>query len=288
MASQSSPSMRPLNVGDVVSAAISLFRTNFNTFLGLNLKAVLWFFVPVYGWARSLMIQSQIARLGFQELMRRPETVAASLQAVEPRLWPFLGIALLVWLIQLAVGYAASFAMGIVMLPISIIGTAGEAAAALSGLLMVIVQLVVLAAQMWIQARLYLWNIVLAMEPDVDSTTAITRSWELTKGNGVRVLFVLLVAYLVMLPLYVLMFAIPVLIAVPFFGSGLLEGEGSTAAVLGLLFAFLIFLLLAFLIGVLTAPFFQTIKSVLYYDLRSRREGLDIQFRDRPRDQRGS
>jgi len=99
---------------------------------------------------------------------------------------------------------------------------------------------------------------------------------------------VLLVAYLVMLPLYVLMFAIPVLIAVPFFGSGLLEGEGSTAAVLGLLFAFLIFLLLAFLIGVLTAPFFQTIKSVLYYDLRSRREGLDIQFRDRPRDQRGS
>ena len=257
MASQSSPSMRPLNVGDVVSAAISLFRTNFNTFLGLNLKAVLWFFVPVYGWARSLMIQSQIARLGFQELMRRPETVAASLQAVEPRLWPFLGIALLVWLIQLAVGYAASFAMGIVMLPISIIGTAGEAAAALSGLLMVIVQLVVLAAQMWIQARLYLWNIVLAMEPDVDSTTAITRSWELTKGNGVRVLFVLLVAYLVMLPLYVLMFAIPVLIAVPFFGSGLLEGEGSTAAVLGLLFAFLIFLLLAFLIGVLTAPFFS-------------------------------
>jgi len=278
--------MRPLNVGDVVSAAISLFRTNFKPFVGLNLKAVLWFFVPVYGWARGLMIQAQIARLGFQELMRQPETIAQSLEAVEPRLWPFLGIALLVWLIQAAVGYAASFALGIVMIPISVVGAAGEAAAALSALLMVGVQLVVFAAQLWIQARLYLWNIILAMEPETESTTAITRSWELTQGNGIRVLFVLLVAYLVMLPLYALTLGIPVLIAIPFIGRGLVEGDGGAAAVLGIVLALLVFIALAVLVGILTAPFFQTIKSVLYYDLRSRREGLDIQFRDRPRDSR--
>jgi hypothetical protein len=139
---------------------------------------------------------------------------------------------------------------------------------------------------MWVQARLYLWNIILAMEPETDSTTAITRSWELTQGNGIRVLFVLLVAYLVMLPLYALTFGIPMLIAIPFFGSGVVEGDGGEAVVIGLLLAFLVFLALALLVGVLTAPFFQTIKSVLYYDLRSRREGLDIQFRDRPRDSR--
>ena len=278
--------MRPLNVGDVVSAAISLFRTNFKPFVGLNLKAVLWFFVPVYGWARGLMIQAQIARLGFQELMRQPETIAQSLEAVEPRLWPFLGIALLVWLIQAAVGYAASFALGIVMIPISVVGAAGEAAAALSALLMVGVQLVVFAAQLWIQARLYLWNIILAMEPETESTTAITRSWELTQGNGIRVLFVLLIAYLVMLPLYALTVGIPIIIAIPFIGRGLIEGDGSAAAVSGIVLALLVFIGLAVLVGILTAPFFQTIKSVLYYDLRSRREGLDIQFRDRPRDSR--
>ncbi|NEQ42139.1 MAG: DUF975 domain-containing protein [Leptolyngbya sp. SIOISBB] len=282
--------MRPLNVGDVVSAAISLFRTNFGTYIGLNLKSVLWFIVPIYGWARGLMIQSQIARLGFQELMHQPETVAQSLRAVEPRLWPFLGVGMLVWLIQVAVGYAVSFVMTIVMVPISVIGGAGgDAAAILSGLLMVGVQLVVVAAQMWVQARLYLWNLILAMEPDTESTTAITRSWELTQGNGVRVLFSLLVAYLVMLPLYALMIIIPIIIAVPFLGGGLLEGDvPSTAAILGILFAILVFLALTILIGILTAPFFQTIKSVLYYDLRSRREGMDIQFRDRPRDQRDS
>jgi hypothetical protein len=287
MASQPASPIRPLNVGDVVSAAISLFRTNFGTFIGLNLKSVLWFIVPVYGWARGLMIQSQIARLGFRELSRQPETVNQSLQAIEPRLWTFLGIGLLVWLIQAAVGYAVSFAMTIVTLPISIIGGAGgEAAAALSALLLVVVQLAVLAAQLWIQARLYLWNLILAMESDIESTTAINRSWELTKGNGVRVLFSLLIAYLVMLPLYALTMVVPVLIALPFLG-GLLESDTpSTAAVLGILFAVLVFIALAIVVGIFTAPFFQTIKSVLYYDLRSRREGIDIQFRDRPRDQR--
>ncbi|RZM79584.1 hypothetical protein DYY88_12785 [Leptolyngbya iicbica LK] len=177
--------------------------------------------------------------------------------------------------------------MTIVTFPISIIGSAGgEAAAALSALMLVVVQLVVLAAQLWIQARLYLWNLILAMESEIESTTAINRSWELTKGNGVRVLFSLLIAYLVMLPLYALMIVIPVLIAIPFLG-GLLESEApSAAAVVGILLAVFVFLVLAIVVGIFTAPFFQTIKSVLYYDLRSRREGMDIQFRDRPRDQR--
>ncbi|MGD1861725.1 MAG: hypothetical protein ACFB0E_17370 [Leptolyngbyaceae cyanobacterium] len=231
------------------------------------------------------MIQAQIGRLGFQELMRTPETVAQSLRAIEPRLWPFLGIAILVSLIQVAVSYAMSFALSFLMIPVSIIGGAGEAAAALSALLMVGVQLVILAAQMWMQARLFLWDMILAMEPDTESTAAITRSWELTKGSGARVLLVLLVAYLVMLPLYGLMLAVPLIIAVPFFSTGLVEGDGSAIAALALLLAFLVFLLLALVVGILTSPFFQVIKSVLYYDLRNRREGLDIQFRDRPHSQ---
>jgi hypothetical protein len=33
--------------------------------------------------------------------------------------------------------------------------------------------------------------------------------------------------------------------------------------------------------GVLVLPFWQSIKAVMYYDLRSRREGIDLQLRDR-------
>ncbi|MGF1459763.1 MAG: hypothetical protein ACFBSG_12140 [Leptolyngbyaceae cyanobacterium] len=282
MTSKSARPMRPLNVGDVVSAGISLLRSNFKTFSGLSIKAALWFLVPVYGWARGIMIYAQIGRMGFQEMRRQPETATQSLRAVEPRLWPFLGIALLVFLIQMAVSYALSFAVGIVILPISLVGSAGEAMAVLSALLAFVAQLVVLGAQMWVQARLFLWDLILALEPELESTAAITRSWELTKGSGVRILLTLLVSYLVILPLYALMIVIPLLVALPFLGSGFLEGGGNEAAVLGILLALLVFLVLAFGVIVLASPFFQTIKSVLYYDLRSRREGLDIQLRDRP------
>ena len=44
--------------------------------------------------------------------------------------------------------------------------------------------------------------------------------------------------------------------------------------------------LLGFIIGLLSniliLPFWQAVKAVIYYDLRSRQEGLGLQLRDRP------
>lgn len=37
---------------------------------------------------------------------------------------------------------------------------------------------------------------------------------------------------------------------------------------------------LALLSNSLIAPFWQTLKAVVYYDIRSRREGIDLQIRD--------
>jgi hypothetical protein len=37
---------------------------------------------------------------------------------------------------------------------------------------------------------------------------------------------------------------------------------------------------LSFVGGALILPFGQTVKAVVYYDLRSRREGLGLQLRD--------
>jgi hypothetical protein len=37
---------------------------------------------------------------------------------------------------------------------------------------------------------------------------------------------------------------------------------------------------LSFSGGALIVPFWQTVKAVVYYDLRSRREGLGLQLRD--------
>ncbi|MDB9527049.1 hypothetical protein PN498_13695 [Oscillatoria sp. CS-180] len=286
MAYQSPRRMRPLNVGDVVSGGISLLRSHFKTYSGLSLKAALWYLIPVYGWARGLMIFAQIGRLGFQEVVHQPETPAVALRKVEPRMWSFLGVAFLVGIIQLAINYAISAVAGVVIVPLAAMGAAGAAAAVLSGVLVVLVQVVVFAAQTWIQARFWLYDMIIAMEPDKDATSSISRSWELTQGSATRVLFVLLVSYLVMLPLYLLTL-VPFLFTIPFFSNTTGDG-GSSDIALGIAFsiALLVFIILLFFAIVLAAPFFQSIKAVLYYDLRSRREGLDIRISDRPQDRR--
>jgi hypothetical protein len=279
--------MRPLNVGDVVSAGISLLRANFKTYLGLSCKAALWYLIPVYGWARGLMIFGQIGRLGFQEVVRQPETVPASLRKVEPRMWSFLGVAILVAIIQIAINSGISAVSSVLMVPLLAIGVAGAAAGALSGLLTVLLQLAAIAAQTWFQARFWLYDLIIAMETETDATSSITRSWELTSGSTIRVLFVLLVAYLVMSPIFLLTM-VPFIFTIPFFASFSPETGFNPALGVALLVAFLAFMVLMFFAVILTMPFFQSIKAVLYYDLRSRREGLDIRFSDRPRDRRGS
>jgi hypothetical protein len=43
---------------------------------------------------------------------------------------------------------------------------------------------------------------------------------------------------------------------------------------------FLISLALSILMGALLIPFWQAIKAVIYYDLRTQKEGIDLEIRD--------
>jgi hypothetical protein len=276
----------PLNVGDVVSGGISLLRANFKTYLGLSVKGVLWSLIPVYGWAKASLMYATIGRHGFREVIHQPETVNLVHQKLSPRMWVFLGVGLLVGLIQFAVNYGISTVGSIVTIPLIALGGAGATAVALSGLLMVLAQLVIFTAQMWFQARFWLYDMILAMELEIDATSSISRSWELTKGSATRVLMVLLITYLVLSPLFALAF-VPFLFTIPYFVNTSWETPDPTlvGAIFLAVFAFILLLLLALM---LSMPLWQSIKSVLYYDLRSRREGMDIQFRDHGGDRSGT
>ncbi|MEM9163137.1 MAG: hypothetical protein AAGC54_08710 [Cyanobacteria bacterium P01_F01_bin.4] len=286
----SSPSpIRPLNIGNVVSAGLSLYRTNFKTYTGLSLKALLWYLLPIYGWAKSAMIAGQIGRLGFQELIRQPESVPGALQRVSPKMWSFLGVAILVGLIQAGVNIAASMASWIVLFPVALIGGAlGDVGVVLTGLINFVVQIILFAIQLWFQARFLVYDLAIAVETDKESIGSISRSWNLSKGSVFRVQGVLLVTYLIMVPLFVLS-AVPLLFTIPLFARISVDfPTADVGPIVGLIaLAFLAFFVLLLVAGIFTMPFFQSIKSVLYYDLLSRREGLDIQLADRgPTDQR--
>lgn len=272
--------LRPLNVGNVVSAGISLFRAHFKAYLGLSVKGILWLFVPVYGWARGPMIFGQIGRLGFKEICHQPETVAEALQKVEPRLWSFLGVGILVGIIQFIAAQIIAVSGGLVIGGLAAIVGSGETASIMAGIVQVVGQLLIFMAQTWVQARFCLYQVVIAVETNKDATSSIGRSWELTQGNGARVMSILLVAYLVVSPLYILAFT-PFLFTIPFLGDPFATEASMAAFFLAFLLALLVCIVVLVLASFLVTPFWQAIMSVLYYDLRSRREGFDIQLGDR-------
>jgi hypothetical protein len=271
--------LRPINVGNVVSIGIRLYRTNFKTYSGIGLKAMLWSLVPVYGWARSLMLLGQIGRLGFQEMIREPEPVPVALRKVEPRMWAFLGITLLITLIQMGVSMGLSLAGMFISIPFFFLAALGDVGAALSTLLQLILQLAIFGAQIWVQARFWLYDLFIAVETETEAVQSISRSWQLTQRSSFRVQMVLIIAYLIVLPLYLLSFT-PFLLTVPYFVNFSPDNPDPTLFLVILLAMFMVIgLVLA--VSVVAIPFFQSVKAVLYYDCRSRREGLDLALRDR-------
>ena len=91
------------------------------------------------------------------------------------------------------------------------------------------------------------------MVEGLDSTSALRRSSELTKGSKTRILGIFLVAFVVY---FLLVFVVA-------FALGLLTSPGVTA--LG-----------ARLFMAVANPFLSVLLTLLYFDLRIRREGLDI------------
>ncbi len=145
----------------------------------------------------------------------------------------------------------------------------------LLGLLQLVVQLATLAIYIWVYSRFFIAELPLAIETDMSSTTCINRSWELTKGYVARIQGVILVAGLITIPL-VLLALIPVFMMVPVFPA-----PTSLETIV-----YAVFLLISFIVifiafsSTLMMPFWQAVKAVIYYDLRSRREGLGLQLRD--------
>ncbi len=270
----SASSLGPLSVGNVVSAAFSLYKSQFKTFLKLAGWGVLWSLVPVYGWAKSAMYQGLIARLAFGQLSNQPETVDEARTAVADQMWNFLVVQILVGLIMGGTYFAVIVLAMIVLIPVGIGLNAGlgDAGLVITGILAVLAVLALILVLTWLYGRLLIPEVPLAVEAELrDPTAAVGRSWTLTKTSALRVMAVTFVAGLVVVPVNTAAQAVPrIMMAV--------TPDDSPVVFLWLL----VLMVLAMVASVAVIPFWQSIKAAVYYDLRARREGLDIQLRDRP------
>jgi len=259
----------PLSVGNVVSASLRIYRDHFKSYFGLAFVATLWSLVPIYGWAKCSAILGLISRLAFGEVREKPETVSDARREVNPRMWRFLGAGILTFLIYIGVSLVGGIAMAIVGGAGAIFGQNSP----IVGVLLVVVAVIAfLIIYIRIISRLLIVELPLAMENNIGARSAIGRSWELTKGSVGRIQWIVFVGILVSLP-----FAIIVQILATIIQLFLSRVLGTESGIYYLV-SYLLILPVSFGSSALQTPFWQAMKAIIYYDLRSRKEGLGLQM----------
>jgi hypothetical protein len=334
--------IRPLNIGNVVSAGFRLFNDNRKSYLLVGLRAVLWstlllvFLVAAIGLliggslslaatstagggdpalggillivgfllillciplaifcsAKVIYHETLIAANAYGHLTNQAELMPITHQRLKRKTWTF-------WVVRFLVGLmigVSSVPFSILQQFVPVLGAAApnsQAVATIVGLLFLGLLVLQYGLQFWLSIRLLLPEMVLAIEEEVQNVNSIPRSWNLTQGNTIRIGVILLVAFLITCPLYLLTLIPAILLAVALLPmsmwSGLAASSSATAPptelllqlFVGFAIVLLVYMVLALLVQILVLPFWQTIKAVIYYDLRSRREGMGLSLDDR-------
>jgi hypothetical protein len=325
--------IRPLNIGNVVSAGLVLYRSNLKQYFGIALRANLWalpaalsflsiyfsvliqafnsirspigatttpiqaleesglgpvlelvgrfssfapilnpilFVVTLYCTAKYLTNSALISRLAYQELANQPESIGEASPKVLPRMWAYLRIGIEVWL-RILLLYILLVIAGAIVIPFVILLLGGARSVSPLIFLLGFVAIIALVyAMIWFYSRWIVAEVPLAVESGLGSMQSVKRSWDLTANSVGRVQAIVFVAFLVTIPIQVITGYLP---------SLLLEVFKENTAAFWLIY--LINLGISLIGGVLVLPFWQSIKAVMYYDLRSRREGADLKLRDR-------
>lgn len=269
-------STRLLRIGNIANAGFRLYGAHWKTYLSVSAQAYLWLLVPVYGWAKFFANSALISRLAYQELIYQPESLATARRYINRRLWSFLGLAILVGLLfigaYIAFAIAAITAMFLFILGFSFVLAAFGNEETVGFIIGVVVGIVIIAGFLfgfvWLFSRLFLPELPLAIEEQVSADKSISRSWQLTSGSVLRVQGLVMVAFVMTLPILMLTNYIPSIF--------LSQIEQNTPIYWSI---YSVSLILSIGGSILVMPFWQALKAVLYYDLRSRREGFDLNLR---------
>lgn len=268
-----------LSVGNVVSTSVRIYRDRFQSYFRLALIAYLWILVPIYGWAKFTAISALISRLVFSEVSERPESVEEARRHVNPRLWKFLGAGILVLLIIvgfLSAGGAILWVfLSLIFAPFSQDPRPGVLAVVVAILLALVAIALFLIAYLRLICRLSVVDVPLAVEPNLDAISAVGRSWRLTKKFTSRIYLIIMIAFLVTLPFSLILQGASAFVLV--IVGVILPADLPISALLSTLFSVTV----AIFSNALVLPFWQAIRGILYYDLRSRREGIDLKLRNK-------
>ncbi len=310
--SQNETPMEPLSVGNVVSAGLRIYRDHFKSYFGLAIIANLWSFIPflvlipvpllfifgqlesqalliliplwllllLYCSGKSIVNGAIIARLVFGELTNQPETVGDVRRILNQKIWSFLLAFFLLFLIGIVVWLGFYLGIGIVGVTIAAIGSAVQqnfVAIGIGVLIGIVIFVIALSFIIRLLTRFFIFDVPLAVEENITATKTLGRSWKLTKGYVGRIFIILLVGTLVSIPIGIIVQVIAGIIQAIVSANIPVETTDPNFQLL----SFLIGYAIGILGNILLLPFWQAIKAVIYYDLRTRREGMGLELRKR-------
>lgn len=295
--------LRPLSLGELLDRAFTIFRRRFGTILMILVTCLI---IP------SLMVLNNIKR--FMDLAQRsavgasPEEQAQLMFTMFGKiLWIGLvfGVAILVaraalgWVAHKAIlgeEVDAMTAMGqglklffpllglqlietaiivvveiVLYIPMVIfgIGSMGRSGAptAAFGVGMLLFFVAYMAAILYVFAALFVTSATLLAEADTGVFKALERSWTLTKERRGPIVGMMLLLYLLV---WIVMMGVAFAVGI---GVGM-AGRGQEAVggtMIGVFGGMLLF-------GLLVAGYYFVLQMVTYYDLRVRKEGLDLEL----------
>jgi hypothetical protein len=258
-----------LTIGNVVNASLRLYGSNFWRYLRLSLFAHLWLLLPIYGWAKYYSEAALISRLCFGELTGQPESNTEARVYIKQNFWAFIFIAFRIGFrifLVLMGFYALIMTIGFIV--ITFLTDSGILGGIIIGLTIFGIFITAVVAAVGLVSRWIVAELPLAVETGFNSSKSMERSWQLTKTSVGRIQGIVFVAFLVTIP-------IQSVGSIPQFAVVALDPNSSTYWVV-----YGISLIFSLGGGALIMPFWQAIKAVIYYDLRNRREGLDLQLRE--------
>jgi len=264
--------LRPMAVGEILDAGFGILRRHFGTVLSLAVIALsvptaislyvefsggvavrpgLWALGQLLSMAGYLVVTGATIRVVSEEYLGRAPALGEALAFAGAKLWRIL-----------ASGFASAIVIGLSIAPAGIaFGVAvplGTGGGGFGMLLAMLVGLALLAIPAIVACGYAVVVQAVTLEPLGSALDSLGRSWTLTKGYRGRV-FVL----------YLVVLALITLVSLPF---GIVAQMGATnplllvgAAALGLL-------------TMLAYPVVSAVFTVLYYDLRVRKEAFDLEL----------
>lgn len=298
--------LRPLSMGELLDRAFTIFRQRFGAIL-VSLLVVLAFpILLLTNNIRSLMdlAQQQVTAtspdammpivfamvskmfliggvflvamvvgkaavlwITHKALLGEPVDIWTSLGHGFKMFFPLLGLAI----VEIVIYFVAEIVLYIPMIFLGIGGLAasGGRPGAGFGVGVLVWVVVVIVAMLYLTASLFVTTSVLMAEVDGGVFKSVARSWELTQGRRGTILGMLL---LVSILLWIVMVGVS-------FGVGIalgMSGRGGGPETAGSMMV--IVLGLEAIFGVMVAGFFNVLQMTTYYDLRVRKEGLDLEL----------